>query len=673
LTALLFAAAASAAETAPPASIALDESAQSAAGAAAQRAAADFDLLAEEAEINFGADNASRFEAAGAEMSEVAREDVPAVLDALSNLRTAGAAEAPAEARRVVALQDAILARLQGISGLGAGSLALESLKAKSDALITAQRADIDSTKRLATETGGAAPETLSPAQRAALDGLKDAQAKAARDIAQLSKSASEVPAPRAGQPAAAESVPTQGLADAADDAAQASRSAGEGNLQQALAQEQSALDRLQSFRNSLEGSAQPAKPGEELASLQKEQDRLAGETASASRGELSSLASRQNDLEKKSERLQSSLSANPLARSYAAAASGEMRNAAESLMQSRAQVSQDRADAAKAQAAASQRKSSEYLAAAQKALDNPEAAQLENRMLDAMKDLDAEEGRLQKLDDLIAKEEDLKERTSARSGRNSSKRLANEQEKLKSDLARASQPSRQSPSQEARSKSASPSRQSSSQAGSPSGKSQSSSPSGKPASQPGSSPPTGASPSPSQEEKTAEAATAMQAAARALTRGNLARASDSQEQAVAAMRSAHDAQAKRAASAFESLSQLADSASSSSIPRPLPPMVESLLSRASARLAGNGSKGGAPQPGAQPSTASLPAEAQSAGIRGFSTSAAGAVGIAPSGPAWQTVLPPGTPADILQSASGAFPRGYEEAVRRYYEAIASK
>ena len=164
-----------------------------------------------------------------------------------------------------------------------------------------------------------------------------------------------------------------------------------------------------------------------------------------------------------------------------------------------------------------------------------------------------------------------------------------------------------------------------------------------------------------------------MQGAARALARGNFARAADSQEKAIDAMLSARDAQAKRAASASESLSQLAKSASSPSIPRPLPPMVESLLSMAAARLQGNGSKGGAPQPGAPPLTASLPPEAQSAGIHGFSTSAAGAVGIAPSGPAWQAVLPPGTPADILQSASGAFPRGYEEAVRRYYETIATK
>ena len=169
------------------------------------------------------------------------------------------------------------------------------------------------------------------------------------------------------------------------------------------------------------------------------------------------------------------------------------------------------------------------------------------------------------------------------------------------------------------------------------------------------------------------EAATAMQAAARALARGNFARASDHQEKAIGAMRSARDAQTKRAADASESLSQLAKSASSPAIPRPLPPMVESLLSMASARLAGNGPKGGVPQPGAPPSAASVPSEAQSAGIHGFSTSAAGAVGIAPSGPAWQATLPPGTPADIVQSASGTFPRGYEEAVRRYYEAIASK
>jgi len=631
-----------AAENGPPANTD-PEQPQREVGFSSGQAAADCVVLAEEMEINFGLPSARDAVDAQTVLDGVARQDVPVVLDAMAKLRSTGRADVNAGVEKITSLQGAILARLRALMKPTAGSLGIEELKERAKAAAQAESRTKAASARFAPATLGKSESALTPEERAAIDRLTQAQSKVAGETAALEESARRLAADaRAGtetKERVAAALKAADLPLAAREAEESSRAIAANKLGEAIGLQDSALRRLEAFRNALEGREASGSMSERLAALAAEERKLANEADKASRPDSAALANRQEQIRRETERLDSDMPRESIARSYTAAARDEMQKAAEALSKAAGRDGKS-SPLSPSDAAAGQRKSADYLDGARKALDDAALAELWDQIQDSLDTLNLAQTGLDALDELIKNQKALQQRTQSAQPRSEAlRKMTPEQDALRNGALQLAGAPKDSDSAKI--------------------------------------PPGGRQPasgnSAAQSEKLAEAAKSMRAASESLSQSRGRMAASHQDKAIEALEAARDAQAGRIAGLCKSLGQSAG-AGQRAAPRPVPPGLEAALSQ---MAQADGSKPALSAAGVKGPLASRPQQpstgrgASAAGLRGLSPGTTGPIGSAAAGDAWQAQLPPGTPYEIVQSASGAFPKGYEEVLRRYYETIA--
>ena len=599
-----------AAGAATTSSLVAEESAQRDVGVLSGDAAAGFERLAEEMEINFGEKKAEDARAARTVVTEVAERDAPSVAEEIARFRTAGDGAAAAEAAKIVGAQDEIRAKLGPLIDAGAKSLSVEALEEKAQALVASGQEARESAKKLAAGTLGKRSEKLTQEERAKLAGLADAESRAAQEIAQLEKSALEA-ARGAGVTAdektrVEEALRAGRLEEAQRDARAASQAIGENKLGEAVGRVESTQRQLEVFTNALSGARRTADDldgagakapheGEVPGGLEKrtEQALLQFETARAKMEALDDIIGRQEELKDRTEDSQGK--PDELRR---------LSGAQEKLQQSLEDLAQQGADKGQ--------KEGGEKGQAQK---REEAGQARAQQAAQARSSEPQKGQ----------EESGQSEGPGRRVRASGGEPTQEKTAQREALARAGTRSAPAGAGEKR-------------AG-PSG----------------------------------EAASAMRDAARALGRADGGNAVKSQAKAIAAMESERSGAARAAAGAAATLEAMIAAAGGAGGTAVWPEGLRALLAKAAGELdsaktaeASGGGKRGAP-PGR-----ALEARGNAAtGLRGLSPGAPGTLGENPGGGNWQARLPAGAPPDIVQSASGAFPQGYEEALKKYYEALA--
>lgn len=768
LALLWLCAAAFAAEGAGGTPILNEEAEQRDIGALSLEQARGFGIVAEETEINFGPAKSDAPAKARELMDDVSRRDVPAVLGQMNALRAAPPSEASGRVASITARQKAILDKFDALITSSVNALAAESLSQKARGLLNTQKKLRDASRDLASETLGKNIPDLSKRERDALEDTAKGQAAAAADLAGLERDARSALAGKDVSPAERQRIEKAlsdaPLGDARKDMDEAASSIRENKLGQALAGQDSAAASLEKFVNALspEGSASSLESrAQKLADAEKE---ISDKTALARPDESSGLAGAQQSLANEARRLQADSSGdNVVSSKYLEAAADEMENASESLARAgqegplqegqqnaapdagrdSARPAGEDARQAKARAEESQKRAQDFLEGAREAMRSPEVARLSDEIAKRLKDADEAERRRKGLEEIIRKENEIRDGTESASAKPEDlSKLSKAQGGVKDDLRniRGTPPAsnaaprpgerEQAPANEPRKEENGPQGarqpegrpaaeklQAASEPGQEKPETPGQSPAKKepgrgeqgaaenspkpgeaaqgepqaagkapPASQSGRNEPP-ESPGEADQaaaESAARADAAMQAATSAMERAQSALAQSkarpalkSEKDAIAALEAARDSLARSSADGSKALSQLIAGAKEGSLPAPMPPGLDALGSKESPMPQSLASsegekKGGLPLkgPGLRPARSE---SNNAAGLKGLTPGTPGRTGEKPSGDTWVQALPPNTPPDIVQSASGAFPRGYEETLRKYYEALAKE
>ncbi len=634
------------------------EAAEQEVGFLSREAANGYRTLAEEMEINFGGDKSADAVRARAALEEVAVKDVPAVLSKMVWLRTGGEPERDNAALEVLREQHAIESKLRGMLAPGTSSLAVETLRQKAAALLDSLGKAREEARALALSTLGKSETDLSPREKTQLSKLADGQLAAAGDIRSLMRSADDAAGSRPPRDQTgrliADALDAAQLDKAGKSTDDAAESISGNRLAEAVAREDDAIRRLERFAQVLSGEEENPRTQEALSQLAKKQAELTSETQSAGKDDLPDVTQKQKALGNDTSALAPRLADNALARMHLEDAAAQMESAAAEMAAS-ADTSPEQQTS---RAAEHQKNAEEQLRGAQDALRGSELAELTKRLEEESKKLDDAQADLAAMDEIIEQQESLKKRTEqSPQGDDEFKDLMEEQQGLEEKLSALAQQNAGQPQSETKGKGG----EKNDSQDSSGGKQESGEKGG---------------------GELDRAAEEMKEASKALGRQEPQAASGSQERALAAMRQAKGSAQARAAAVKAGLSKALEAARGAELGGPAPKGLESLLASISGKLAGGSMNTGGPGITGRGRPEEPAAKVTSRGGEGDRTgrpsrdSNAAPAGESPerhSDEAWQARLPETTPPDILQAASGDFPPGYEETLRRYYEELAKR
>ncbi|MCD6406023.1 MAG: DUF4175 family protein [Planctomycetes bacterium] len=720
------------AATAGESEIVKAEDAQRDVGFLSTQEAADFSLLAEEYEINFGADEGRRASDAAALLAHVAREDVPPVVDNIRALRTAKNRQARDAVAAITAGQEMILEKIRTLIDAAAADASADMLARRCQAIIEEQTGLGEDARKVAAATLGKTPGELSREEAARLDNLEKAQARLAGDVRDLENEAERLARDTRTDAdfrvRVKDALAAARLAEAASLMEKASDSLGENRIGRAKIDQDAATDRLETFRKALAGDATAGEPRAAVQELIEEQAAVLGETRRADKPtDFERLVRRQENVQQKTGQVSSDLQDKPLASAFLAAAEETMNQAARELADARQEPGGS--DSHRGAATTRQEQAADFLAGAAKALDDPTLGNLLKGLAESLDDVDDDARRLETLSGIIEEQTGLKEETQASARQPQALAgLAPRQEDLERRLSRPTAAD-QAP--------------------------------GSPESTPQKSP-FGASADKARE--------AMSRAAESLKSADAPSAASSQQKAIDALKEARRDTAAEMMQTAEDLQRLTDPIRQANIPTPLPQDAEALIAQAEKALkaveaarkasslaesqkqlarqsetiepnataplaqaasreqhlaseahslaeaadanaqfaqqaaaagremtaAAGDLRGGQPQQatGRMDTAASLlqtavisaltpgpPSSRESRlpsisgdpqrGIGFHRTRPIGTLSRKPADAAWLARLPAGTSVDIMQAAQGAFPHGYEEVLRKYYESLA--
>ena len=283
LTALIAALAAGAQAAEAPALVD-EEAAQGEVGRMSADEAENFRLLAEELEINFGAEKAAEPGKATGTLSDVAEKDAPAAVEAIRGLRAAEQDGRRKGAENVLASQDAILAKVRSLMDTSAGAIEAETLSGRAEAIIAAQRDAEEDTRAAAAKTLGKAMTDLTADEKSAVEQIAERQEEIARQAASLEKSAAQVAETAPDQlmrERAQKALSAGSLAEAKKAMEDSAEAIAENRLAQAVGRQNEAVRRMEEFRGALSGAEAP--PAEaRLGKIAARQKELAQETGAA-------------------------------------------------------------------------------------------------------------------------------------------------------------------------------------------------------------------------------------------------------------------------------------------------------------------------------------------------------------------------------------------------------
>jgi len=711
------------------------ETRQGEVGAMSSQGAADFRAIAEEMEMNFGGDKARAWEQSSAVLGAITDKDVPAAIDGIRRMRTASGGDRRTEGQAVLRSQDAILAKIRTIMDSSVTGIASDTLSQRAEALIEAQKETEAQSKAIGAKTLGLSASNLPAESKAEIDSLSSRQDNLIRDAAALEQAASQAAssADAATKDSARRALDEGHLAKGRAAMEQAARAIRENRLGQATASQEEAVSELDAFRKSLEGASAAPAPDAELARLAADQRALSDETGRLGAGDAAGMAARQDKLAGDADKVTAAIADNPLASSYVEAASKEMATAAKALADSAGKSDAEKS-AQVAKAAAGQKKALQHLEGAQNAMSDKEMSQafkdLENKADETAQSAD----QVAALDDLMTEERDLKTQTDSAKDPKELRKQAPRQEDIRkraeklSEAAKQAQKANPPASSQARQgesrsgnsaaadadmekalgamSQAGSSLQNAQQQDAANGEQQALNSMGSARQKQAQQLSQNAEQLAAAAQKASQAASGkdvppgmqslMQQAGQMSTAIERARQAESlagEERKLAAGTKALSpgmaAQMQGAASQQENISGRAQTLAAGA--KEGEPFAQSLsdagkeMDEATANLRGGnpvtaaGRQSNAARLLSQAAGRSLAAARQArarstAGAKGISRAypgTPGAIGVSPGGEAWISTLPPTTPPDVLQAAGGAFPRGYEETLRKYYESVA--
>ncbi len=718
--------------TAGESEIAEAENSQQDVGFLSAQEAAAFSLLAEEYEINFGADAGRRASNAAVLLAHVAREDVPPVVDDIRALRTAKNRDVPGAVATITANQERILEKIRTLIDAASTGASANMLAKRAQAIIEEQAALGEDARKTAASTLGKTPGELSREQKTRLDNLEKAQARLAVDVRNLENEAERLASDTRTdanlKARVKDALAAAPLAAAASMMEEAADSLGKNKIGRAKMDQDAATNRLETFKKALSGDTTTIEPRAALQELIKEQATVLGETRRADKpANFEHLARRQDKLRQKAKQISPDLQDKPLASAFLAAAEKAMNEAGGQL--AAANKDPDGADSHRKAAASRQEQAADFLAGAKKALDDPTLGNILKGLAKSVGDVDNQARRLETLSGIIEEQTGLKEETQAAARQPQALAgLSPRQEDLERRLSQPIQTAQATASTK----------------GTPQ-----------------------KSPFTTSVDKAREA---MSRAAESLKSADAPSAARSQQEAIDALKKARLDTAAEMMQTAEDLQRLTDPIRQAKTPTPLPQDAEALVTQAektitaakAARKASNlaesqkqlarqseaikpnaaaplaetaakeqalaseahslaktadagaqfgqhaaaagremaaatdNLRGGEPQQatGRMKTAAALlesatvaaleqgitPAEESrltpksanpQRGIGFYRARPTGTLGRKPMGAAWLARLPAGTSPDIMQAAQGAFPRGYEEVLRKYYESLA--
>lgn len=703
-------------------------------GSLSAREADGFKYLAEEMRINFGREKAAPLEGKEDILDEVAGRDVPAVLRRMRGLGVEEGVSSRRSAGQILDLQGIILAKIESLISEGVRAVEAGTLAERAKAVAEAERETRAKTRRLALETLGRDAASLAAQERAQLEEIGKEQASVTSQIEALRKSAREVSRSASAEDRARieKALEESGLGEAREASAQAARETETNRLASAVKRQGEVIDSLDAFREVLEAGSRKPSREERLRDLTRRQRELASETSGLdSERDFAETAGGQRELADDAASLSDDLDDNPLAEAYARAASAEMEKAAESLSEakeapSESEVREDR----RGSAAESQEKALSHLDRAAEALADPMLGREFAELSEELDRLQETASDLMALDELIEEQEALRDETLAASP-DELGGLAPQQTELEGRAASMAESGngQSEGGEESPEESGQPSDYMDSAAKSMAEAAGAMEESDSPGA-------AGSQEKALEEMKAARNGMAAAMAREAGDLGDKADLAqeesdgeglgEAMESLLAEARSAV-ASARAAAEASElgekqlRLAERTEGLPEGGEAQAMAPSQEALSEETGALEAESGEmkalaqslsqarshmdmasaalRGGTPKQarrdqgtamshlreaarnalaGAAKSRNAVSRSMtrnQEPGTRSLTRAAGspGATGSVPGGQAWLTRLPPETPPDILQAASGAFPMGYEETLRRYYEAVAGE
>ncbi|MHC4712693.1 MAG: coiled-coil domain-containing protein [Planctomycetota bacterium] len=350
------------------------EGAQREVGYVCAQTAVGYDLLREEYEINFGPSETRDAARLNQVLREVAEGDVPAVIDHIREITRAADGRSDESIGAAEAGQQTILEKLRGLLSVETVGLSARMIAQRTAALIEAQRELERETRDRAVETLGKRLEELTAEEKASAEELSTRQKHLATEVADLQtavESLTSRPADLRADPRV-EGAARSGLLEAAETEMRGSASSlAENRGALALLSQEEAIEKLEAFKRALEGRTPVPDPAATLKALAEEQEQLRHDTAEAKGAEgLEVAAARQGRLGEKTTAFEPYLQNSPLAARFARAAGEAMADASASAK--RAALDSEQRESLRQEALSSQQRAQELLEGASVALANP-------------------------------------------------------------------------------------------------------------------------------------------------------------------------------------------------------------------------------------------------------------------------------------------------------------
>lgn len=590
--------------------------AQRDAGVHAREAAAQYDTIAEEIEVNFGRDGASRASAAREMLSGIVERDVPS---ALREIEEAGAGGSD-EPRKSPA-QAAILRKLQSLGAPADSSLAAKRLSERAAELAEAQAELRRTTARLAEVDVTGKPDRVQSRFRESVEKLSRSQADIAKATRALDRSANDALA-TAKDPERERIRGALSEADLGTAAGEADAAAGklaQDERAQATADQASVLSRLEAMRKALSSGADIADTPARLSELAAQERRLADRSS----GDAAERAAGQEQALRDLENAQANMTQPSLEASLANKAAGKMNEASRAFADAAQRSGEDREDKL-AGAAKSAEEAAQLLDAAARTAADAKASQRGREFMAAAAAVARERDALEAILRLSQEQREVAQATDSMQPRSDDLRSLSDAQ----DMARKRAFEL-------------------SQRRSADGATQ---------------PPPGAPSSAEVKDNLAKAAASMKSAAVALSQAKKFPAASEQRAAAGSIDKALEAQARSADSAAGKLAAAGKALADASNLADSEAVASALAEMSGGTQDDSPSQTGNGKPGRGSS---------GTGPAGLAQGSRSALGPQAQGRAWDARLGQKPEDRATQSGATAFPKGYEESLKRYYEAIA--